>query len=50
MPTPPCWLPHLGGQKGKDALILAMFIFHFAAFNFEDSRSPSPARHHVMTF
>lgn len=31
MPTPPCWLPHLGGQKGKDALILTMFIFHLAA-------------------
>lgn len=31
MPTPPCQLPHLGGQKGKDALILAVFIFHFAA-------------------
>lgn len=31
LPTPPCWLPHLGGQKGKDALILAVFIFHFAA-------------------
>lgn len=31
MLTPPCWLPHLGGQKGKDSLILAMFIFYFPA-------------------
>lgn len=31
MPTPSSWLPHLGGQKGEDSLILAMLIFHFPA-------------------
>jgi len=34
MSTRPCWLPHLGAQKGKDSLILAMFIFHFPASTF----------------
>lgn len=33
MPTLPCWLMHLGGQKGKDSPILAMFIFHFPALS-----------------